>query len=198
MRRALTLVELLVVVAVIGVLIALLLPAIQKVREAANRAACLNHLKQLGLALHAYHDANGSFPPGVTADTSDLRDGKHSGLVFVLPYLEQQPLYQRYDFSAAWRAPANLPVAQTRVALFLCPAGPNQLTEDGGVPGAMTHYAFSKGNYAYLSRDASIRPGAGLFDVNTARRLTDVRDGTSQTFAMGEAVGGTGILAKDV
>ena len=82
--------------------------------------------------------------------------------------------------------------------LLLCPSGPAQLSsQDGGVPGAMTHYAFSKGNYAYLSRDPSIRPGAGLFDVNTARRIADVLDGTSQTFAMGEAVGGTGVKAAD-
>src|SRR4051794_30161649 len=123
MRRAFTLIELLVVMAVLAVLAGLLLPAVQKVREAANRARCQNHLKQLGVALHGYHDTHGSFPPGVTSDTSDLRTGKHSGLVFLLPHLEQQPLYQRYDFSAPWRSPANLPLAQVTVPLFLCPSG---------------------------------------------------------------------------
>jgi prepilin-type N-terminal cleavage/methylation domain-containing protein len=198
MRRAFTLIELLVVLAIIGVLVALLLPAVQRTREAANRIKCANNLKQFGLALHGYHDTNGSFPPGVTGQTSDLRTGMHSGLVYLLPHLEQQALYQSYNFAVSWRSAANLAVAQTKVPLFLCPTGPEQLTQDGGVPGAMTHYAFSKGNYAYLSLDTSIRAGAGLFDVNTARRIADVLDGTSQTFAMGEAVGGAGIKAFDV
>jgi prepilin-type N-terminal cleavage/methylation domain-containing protein len=198
MRRAFTLIELLVVMAIVGVLIGLLLPAVQKVREAANRMKCANNLKQFGLALHTYHDNNGSFPPGVTADTSDLRTGKHSGLTVLLPYLEQQNLYARYNFAATWIDPSNLAVAQMKVPVFLCPSGPDRVTEDGGVSGAPSHYAFSKGAYAYLSRDTSIRPGSGLFDVNSARRFADILDGTSQTFAMGEAVGGPGVLAYDI
>src|SRR5581483_1226959 len=106
------------VIAVIAVLVGILLPAVQKVREAANRMRCTNNLKQLGLALHGYHDSYGSFPSGVTSDTSDLRNGKHSGFVFLLPHLEQQPLYQRYDLTQTWRSPANLPLAQVQVPLF--------------------------------------------------------------------------------
>src|SRR5438876_4435258 len=107
-RSGFTLIELLVVMAIVGVLIGLLLPAVQKVREAANRMKCANHLKQLGLALHGYHDANGCFPPGVTADTSDLRNGRHSGLTFLLPYIEQQNLHARYNFAGTWKDAGNL------------------------------------------------------------------------------------------
>jgi prepilin-type N-terminal cleavage/methylation domain-containing protein len=197
-RPAFTLIELLVVIAIIAVLIGLLLPAVQKVRAAANRIRCANNLKQLGLALHNYHDANGYFPPGVVADTSDLRNGKHSGLAFLLPYIEQQPLFQRYDFASSWKAPVNLTAAQVRVATFLCPSGTNEVPQDGGVPGAPTDYAFCKGAQAYLSANGAVRPGSGLFDVNSRRRIADVLDGTSQTFAMGEAVSGPNVPAADV
>jgi prepilin-type N-terminal cleavage/methylation domain-containing protein len=195
-RRGFTLIELLVVSAIIAVLIALL-PAAQKVRGAANRSQCANNLEQLGLALHGYHDANRSFPPGVVADTPDLRDGRHSGLVFLLPYLEQQALHGRYDFARPWKDPANRAAAQARVPVFLCPSAAGAVPQDGGFPGAPTHYAFSKGARASLCADGGVRPGSGLFDVNSARRIADVLDGTSQTFAMGEAVGGPGVAAWD-
>jgi prepilin-type N-terminal cleavage/methylation domain-containing protein len=197
-RKAFTLIELLVVIAIIAVLIGLLLPAVQKAREASSRIRCANNLKQLGLALHDYHDNNGCFPPGIVADTSDTRTGKHSGLVFLLPYIEQQSLYGRYDFASSWKSPANLAVAQVPVATFLCPSGANDVPQDGGVSGAPTDYAFCKGAQAYLSANGAIQPGSGLFDVNSRRRMADIVDGTSQTFAMGEAVSGSNVKASDV
>jgi prepilin-type N-terminal cleavage/methylation domain-containing protein len=197
-RAAFTLIELLVVIAILGILVALLLPAVQRVREAANRLQCANNLKQLGLALHAYHDAQGSFPPGVVADSSDLENGKHSGLVFLLPFLEQQALYQQYNLALPWKAPANLAVAQVRVPVFLCPVSSHEVPEDGGFAGTPTDYAFCKGATAYLSPTGTLRPGSGVFDVNSKRRIADVLDGTSRTFAMGEAVGGANISAWNV
>jgi prepilin-type N-terminal cleavage/methylation domain-containing protein/prepilin-type processing-associated H-X9-DG protein len=111
-RRAFTLIELLVVVAIIGVLIGILLPAIQKTREAAGRMSCRNNLKQLGLACHAYHDSNSLFPPGGTGAGPDAG----SWLVYILPYLEQEPLYEQIrrfatiaDAAAAGVLPRKLP-----------------------------------------------------------------------------------------
>ncbi|GIW78360.1 MAG: hypothetical protein KatS3mg105_0167 [Gemmatales bacterium] len=196
-RKAFTLIELLVVIAIIAVLIGLLLPAIQKVREAANRVRCANHLKQMGVALHSYHDAMGVFPPGVVDNDANLRDGLHSGFVFLLPYVEQQALYDRYDFSASWKSPVNLAVAQAKVAIFQCPSAPGMPAEAGGISGAMTDYAFCKGADAFLCNSPSIRPGSGLFDVNSSRRINDIHDGTSHSFAMGEAVSGASIPARD-
>ena len=92
-RSGFTLIELLVVIAIIAVLIGLLLPAVQKVREAAARSKCQNNLKQMSLALHSFHDANGRFPTGVSATQLSVH-------VYILPYIEQDPLYSRFSFAS--------------------------------------------------------------------------------------------------
>src|SRR5262249_55802367 len=125
-RRAYTLIELLVVIVIIGILIALLLPAVQKVREAANRMACTNNLKNCGLALHNFERANGRFPPGavigpylpagVTAKAS------HGCWPFLLPYLEQQALYQQYNWNLNSNNSANQPVVKTQLKILQCPS----------------------------------------------------------------------------
>src|SRR5205809_3378769 len=94
---AFTLIELLVVIAIIAILIALLVPAVQKVRAASARTQCTNNLKQIGVALHAYHDVNKIFPPGAKCDAKFLPDPSYGWPVFILPYLEQGPLYQMID-----------------------------------------------------------------------------------------------------
>src|SRR6058998_3038010 len=101
-QRAFTLIELLVVIAIIAVLIGLLLPAVQKVRETANRTKCSNNLKQLGLALHNYHDVKRAFPPSATTSPH-----KHSWVVFILPHVEQDNLARQYNWDVNWNAAAN-------------------------------------------------------------------------------------------
>jgi prepilin-type N-terminal cleavage/methylation domain-containing protein len=126
-RRGFTLLELLVVIAILGVLLALLLPAVQKIREAALQAACQNNLKQIGVALLAYHEARGGFPPGIVAGPDDnLELGSHSGFVLLLPFLEQESWVKRWDPSRAWYDPPNAELVEAQVKVYLCPSNRSQ------------------------------------------------------------------------
>src|SRR5438874_2521530 len=132
-RIGFTLIELLVVVAIIALLIGLLLPAVQKVREAAARAQCANHLKQLGLAMHGYHDAHQRLPPSYKIRIDLAANPWGLGAVvawgpFVLPYIEQDPLARRYRYDGPYAAPIaaspNDELIRTRLAVTVCPSAP--------------------------------------------------------------------------
>src|SRR5262245_60623542 len=134
--RGFTLIELLVVIAIIVILMSLLLPAIQKVREASNRLQCGNNLKQIGIALHNFHGDYGRFPssdrvPGVN------NSPRHSWMTYLLPYVELQNLEKQYNYSYSWGDPVNLPVTSTRIKIFQCPSADDAQRLDG-IPEAST------------------------------------------------------------
>jgi prepilin-type processing-associated H-X9-DG protein len=187
------LIELLVVIAILGVLLGLLLSAVQKVRETAARIQCKNNLKQIGLALLNYHDTQQSLPPGYLAFPS-FSDGATDTAPgwgwagFILPQLEQEPLYRQIDLSQSVAASA---AARTPIKLYLCPSdstppGPFRVPDPFGSPlvsAAACSYAACVGGD---ESDTTGPAGLGAFYRNSRTRLTDITDGTSNTILVGE------------
>ena len=182
-RRAFTLIELLVVIAIIAILIGLLLPAVQQAREAARRTQCKNNLKQIGLAMHNYHDVYGSFPMGANSQI-------YGPFVAILPYLEQANLQNLYDFDLYYTHTENREAINTNVAAYLCPSmvlKRNVPEPRCGEPGAPCSYGASMGTHNGAMGDTDgMFTGYDGFTNPKPVKIRDVTDGTSSTIMCGE------------
>jgi prepilin-type N-terminal cleavage/methylation domain-containing protein/prepilin-type processing-associated H-X9-DG protein len=195
-RAAFTLIELLVVIAIIAVLMGLLMPAVQRVRESANRIKCANNLRQIGIACQTYHDANGHLPSGYLASrryvdgATDTAPGWGWGTL-ILPYIEQDPVFKSLDLGQPMTSPHNVAGVQSMIPIYLCPSdltpgGPFPVPDGFGATIALagpTSYAACVGGDESATTDAT---GEGIFYRNSRTRMTDITDGTSSTILIGE------------
>jgi len=201
-RNGFTLVELLVVIAIIGVLIALLLPAVQQAREAARRSQCVNHLKQVGLALHNYHDTYQSFPSlciesGETS-TNDSQVHDRAGwawAAFILPYMEQSALHEAGNIGRGGHILDHRDVFQTSIPTYRCPSDPTPNLVNGKETWwsnkAQTGWDAATANYVAATnhRDVWHRVNGtwtGGFAYNKTTKFSSITDGTSNSLCVGE------------
>jgi prepilin-type N-terminal cleavage/methylation domain-containing protein/prepilin-type processing-associated H-X9-DG protein len=204
-RLGFTLIELLVVIAIIAILIALLLPAVQQARESARRTQCKNHLHEIGLALHNYHDPADTFPPGTVH--GEWESGKNaifwSWMAHILPYMDQAPLHDNIDQLRAawppvdpWGHAQNLAVAQSKLGFYQCPSSPRGMLDDGFDRYGLTEYLGSSGTNgagfsgnttaAYCANNGYFNCNDGVFFGNSKIGFRDMTDGTSVTICVGE------------
>jgi prepilin-type N-terminal cleavage/methylation domain-containing protein len=194
-RFGFTLIELLVVIAIIAVLIGLLLPAVQKVREVANRAQCSNNLHQIGLALHSYHDSQGSFPSGYLCTqpqaNPDYTAPGWGWAALLLPFIEQGNLSQQIRFALPIEDPSNLAVRTLILKLYVCPSDRStglftiyNKSNAALAQAATNSYAACHG--VGIDLDEELDDFNGMFSRNSHVRFADVTDGTSNTIAIGE------------
>jgi prepilin-type N-terminal cleavage/methylation domain-containing protein len=214
-RTGFTLIELLVVISIIGILLALLLPAVQAARESARRTQCANNLKQLGLAVSVFENTNKTLP------SSDRPAGlttapRIAGLTKLLPYFEESNAFKAYDFTKNWSDPLNLPVTSKRISILLCPTSPVSQDRLDGLPEgspwtptlvACTDYSPTIGvdprlgpttvpggqlalvDAETVTVNASGLPNSGLLRKNETARISDALDGLSHTVMYAESAG---------
>jgi prepilin-type N-terminal cleavage/methylation domain-containing protein len=200
LRGGMTLVELLVVLAIIGVLAALLLPAIQAAREAGRRAECQNHLRQIGVALHAYHATHGQFPIGCidkrVAKTNP--NGRQlSWSATILQELGELALARQVDFDSAYDSAINSTAAATLISTYLCPSTVRKavgregaIVADPSVGSGAASYRGAATDYGGIYGAAQVSPAAnGVFLYDRAVKISEITDGTSHTLALAEDTG---------
>ncbi len=182
--RAFSLIELLVVIAIIGVLVALILPAVQAAREMARRTQCANHLKQIGIALHTYHERSKCVPPGYFHE-QDYTWGGFGWGAMILPNIEQSSVYNTFNFDLPLWSTSNVTASLARVQSYLCPSDP--FTTDRIAREGFT-YARSNylGNFGPADMDANPDDRQGIFSRNSQTTWGEVADGLSQTLCASE------------
>ena len=215
-NKGFTLIELLVVISIIGILIGLLLPAVQKVREAANRIQCANNIKQISLGMHSYHSVHSSFPPGSWAQIPDLRATQNIASInnwtmYLLPFIEQENLFKNYNWNVGFRGPnhvvVNDVIFRTKISVYCCPADVAGTYAKEGF--ALSNDGWTRSNYVTCnSPDGTLMEKGlsnfesacvnnnntatkiALFNWNIVRGIRDVIDGTSNTVAISEVIAG--------
>ena len=199
-RRGFTLIELLVVIAIIAILIALLLPAVQQAREAARRTQCKNHLKQLGLAFHNYHDAHNLFPYGWQGEVSGATHRRDCWYQRILPYCDQAAFSNQYEKdTTAYVHQIPKSLAGTVVGMFMCPSDPSTPAwggggSDNGFQGSYGVCAGARVNADGLPDDIVSSATGGMFGTNSETKFRDIKDGSSNTLMASETMirGNTG------